>query len=128
LDSEAGGAVEHELMQASSTNAYAGCGTKEALGRGRRVGCVEEADSPKRSVFGCIEINAETSKGFDGRRHQAFAACLVDGWAVGVGDDDGEPPRRRCNGCGETGRAGPGDEEIRSVQRIRPFVIRNAGD
>jgi hypothetical protein len=115
-------------MQTCTANAYARGGTKEALGGGRRVFRIEEADSTEWSVFGCGEIDAETAKGFDGRWHQAFAACLVDGWAMGVSNDDGEAPARCRNGCRKTGRAGPGDEEIRSVQRIRPFVIQSAGD
>jgi len=89
-DSEADGALEHEVVQTCSPDAYARCGAKEALGGGRWIRCIEKADSTKRSVFSCGGVNAETAEGFDSRRHQALAACLVDGGAVGVDNDDGE--------------------------------------
>jgi hypothetical protein len=127
-DSETDGAVEHELVQACSANAYARRGAKETLGGCRRVGRIEETDSTKRGVFCCEGVNAETTERFDGRRHQAFAACFVDGGAMRVRNDDGETAARRCNGCRETGRAGTGDEQIGSVQRAGPFVIRRTDD
>ncbi len=114
---EFGGAVEEQAVQAGAAEAYSCCcfsGIGCEVGGDAGLTCGEGYAGEGGAVVG-FEGDAELGEGVTRVGHDAFAAGLVDGGPLGVGDEYVRAAKAKADGGGETGGAGSGNEYVTSV-------------